>query len=399
MEREKRGTGRLTAAILFLITIYGFANTFQSVVMNQVVESYGLTGGQQGILSSMINVGCIVAMLTATLLQGRIRKTLLLLAAVILQALAFFALGIPWSLTGMIITGIVLGLGFGWADTCCNSAMVDVHPERSSFYLGLLHGGFGVGSLLCPLVVTAMLALMGWRQVSQWMGALMLFTALVFALLGLRRTDAGRQTVQEQKLNAGQIRAYLGNGRNLMLVLAGVMYAATQTGLTVWLVRYMTLRYQAESLGATALSIYWICATVSRFVAPRIRLKPILLFMFGALLSCVFQAGGVLVGNPVFMCVMVSGIGLVSGQCLPMLIGESTADYEGMTTLPTSVLLFTMCIARILMPLVMGVISDGVSVSGAMLAPAVTGLLAALAAFICFRMPMPKNEGGEAETA
>lgn len=393
MEQEKGRRGRLTAAILLLITVYGLANTFQSVVMNQVVDSYGLTGGQQGILSSMINVGSIAAMLTATLLQGRIRKMLLLLAATILQALAFFALGIPGSLMGMIITGIVLGLGFGWTDTCCNSAMVDVHPTRSSFFLGLLHGGFGVGSLLCPLVVMAMLGVMGWRQVSLWMGALVLLAGLVFSILGLRRTDSAKQDNREQKLSARQIRAYLGNGRNLMLVLAGVMYAATQTGLTVWLVRYMTLRYQAESLGATALSIYWVCATVSRFVAPQIRLKPIILFMLGALLSCVFQTGGVLVGSPVFMCVMVCCVGLVSGQCLPMLIGESTMGYEGMTTLPTSVLLFSMCIARILMPLMMGMISDGVSVSVAMLSPAVTGLLAAIAALIGLRLPMPKREG------
>jgi len=379
----------ITAAILLLITVYGFTNTFQSVVMNQVVDSYGLSGGQQGILSSVINIGSIVALLSATVLQGRMRKMNILFFATILQALAFGALGIPGKLGSMLIIGVVLGLGFGWTDTYCNSAMVDVHSERSPQFLGLLHGGFGVGSLLCPLVVSALLLISSWRHISLYMGILMVVAAVLFWLLGLN-ADRGTHSIQpDNKLSLSQVAGYLGSSRNILVISAGVFYAATQTGLTVWLVRYMTLQYDAERLGATALSIYWICATASRFIAPRIRLRPLVLFLLGVFLSSIFQTIGVLMGNPVLMCVMVGCIGMVTGQCIPMLIGESTRGYEGITALPTSVVLFMLCIARILTPLVMGVISDGVSVSTAMLLPAVTGLLAALFAFAGLRAPMP----------
>ena len=378
MDAAKRK--RLTAGILVLIAVYGLTNNFQSVAMNRVVDSFHLTGGSQGIMSSMINVGCMLAMLTAPLLQGRVRKAALLITAALLQTLAFLGLGVTSSYGSMILVSILLGLGFGWLDTSCNSAMVDAHPQNSSFFLGLLHGAFGVGSLISPLLVTALLAALVWQKVSLVMGACCLAGGLVYLFIAPFSFKSDISVKREQPLGAKDILAFLSRKKNLLLLVAGVLYAATQTALTVWLVRYMTLRFQAETLGATALSVYWICATISRFTAPRIRMRPLKLFFWGALLSCLFQAVGVLSGSGVLMCVMVGGVGLVSGQCIPMILGECTAGYEGMTSLPTSVMLFTMCLARILIPVIMGAVCDGVSITAAMLLPVITGLLAALSA-------------------
>lgn len=380
-----RGKTGLTVGVILMIVLYGFVNSFSSVVMNRVVDTYSLTGGAQGIMSSMISLGCIVAYFSVPALQGRVRKTTVLIIAAVLVALSFFALGTTSHYIGMIGICIVLGVGFGWTDTYCNSIMVDLHAYDSASRLGLLHGGFGVGSLLSPLVITALLAIITWQQISLLMGALTLLIGLVFVAILAVFFRGEQAAIQEKTLSATTLKLYLLKKRSVLILLAGFMYAATQAGLTVWLVRYMTLRYSAESLGSTALSIYWICATASRFLAPRIRLRPLKLFLIGVFVSCVFQIIGVLSGSALIMCVMVGIIGLVTGFCIPMLVSENAVGQVGSTSLSTSALLVTMCFARILIPIVMGFISEGVSVSVAMLTPALSGVLAGVFALFALR--------------
>lgn len=381
----RRSRAGLTAGIVLMITLYGFANAFSSVVMNRVVETYSLTGGAQGVMSSMINLGCIVAYFVVPALQGRIRKTTVLGIAGALIALSFFALGGTSSYLGMIAVCILLGVGFGWTDTYCNSAMVDLHENDSASRLGLLHGGFGVGSLLSPLAITALLAVITWQQISLLMGGLTLAVGLVFVAIVVVFSRGGQPVTTERRLSGVTLKAYLLRRRSILILLAGFLYAATQAGLTVWLVRYMTLRYQAEALGSTALSIYWVCATVSRFFAPRIPLRPIKLFLIGILISCAFQIVGVLSGSAAIMCVMVGLIGLVTGMCIPMLVAENAVGQAGNTSLATSALLVTMCFSRILIPVVMGALSDEISVSAAMLTPALTGALAGVFGWMTLR--------------
>jgi MFS family permease len=341
----------------------------------------------------MISLGCIAAYLIVPALQGRIRKTTVLVASAVLVALSFFTLGAPLSYIGMIGACIVLGIGFGWMDTYCNSTMVDLHARDSASQLGLLHGGFGVGSLISPLVITGLLAVVTWQQISLLMGGLTLLIGLVFIVI-LAIFFRGEQTAtRENILSAATLKAYLLKKRSIFILLAGFMYAATQAGLTVWLVRYMTLRYDAEALGSTALSIYWICATASRFLAPRIRLRPLKLFLIGVLTSCAFQLVGVLSGNAFIMCVMVGAIGLVTGFCIPMLVSENAIGQAGNTSLTTSALFVTMCLARILIPIFMGLVSDGISVSIAMLTPALSGALAGAFAVFALRTDTASPSG------
>lgn len=382
---DRRAKSALTAGILLMITLYGFANSFSSVVMNRVVDTFSLTGGAQGMMASMISLGCIAAYLIAPALQGRVNKTTMLTVSAALMALSFLLLGVTKHYAGMIAVCILLGVGFGWTDTFCNSTMVDLHAGKSASRLGILHGGFGVGSLLSPIVITALLAFVTWQQISLLMSGLVVLGGLVFVGLAAAFFRGRGSPTEEYRLSGAAIRAYLFRSRSVLLLLAGFLYAATQTGLAAWLVRYMTLRYNTEALGSTALSIYWICATISRFAAPRIPMRPLKLFLCGVLVSVVFQTVGVLSGSAVVMCVMSGLVGLVTGLCIPMLVSENAVGQEGNTSLATSILLVTMCFARMLTPIVMGSLSSTISVSVSMLLPAVTAALAGLFAFLALR--------------
>ncbi len=380
-----RSARLLTAGLVMLIAVYGLLNNYQSVVLNSVVEAFRLTGGAQGIMTSMINVGSIAAFLTAPMLQGRLKKTTVLLIASALLAGSFALLGAGRALAGLIAASLLTGVGFGWIDANCNAVMVDLHRDKSAKFLGLLHGGYGVGGLSAPLLISALLAVVSWRTVSFLMGALILCAGVAFLLLLTGAKRGVPAPTVEPRLTLGSVKTFLFRRKNALMLLATMLYSVTESGLLIWVVRYLTLQYDAEALGSVALSLYWVFATLSRFLAPRLPLRPLKLFLLGLVLAGAFLAVGVLSGSAVVMCVMCGVIGLVSGHCVPMILSEASADDPENSSLIASSFLVSMCATRSVSSLLMGALASWAGLRIMMLAPAVCAWLAALVVLITLR--------------
>ena len=75
----------VTAAILVTAFLYAFVNSISSVLLNEVVAAFSLTGAAQGLLSSMLSVGYMLALLVNPLFQGRTEKLFMLLLSGLLQ--------------------------------------------------------------------------------------------------------------------------------------------------------------------------------------------------------------------------------------------------------------------------------------------------------------------------
>ena len=385
----------VTAAILVTSFIYAFVNSISSVLLNQVVEAFSLTGASQGLLSSMLSVGYMLALLVNPLFQGRTEKLFMLLLSGLLQAAMLVLSGTSASFA-LFLTGIVLlGVGCGWLDGYINSCMIDFHPHDSPKYLSLLHGLFGVGSLLAPLLMQALLLGISWRGVFL-LTAVLIAAAMVCVALarrGARHLDS-RQQPQEVRLSWREFGAYLRRRRNLLLLACGAMCSLVQTGLTCWIARYMFVVHGSDALGATCLTIYWVAATVNRFLAPRLRVRPLTLILGGGLLSAVFLTTGILSGSAAVMCLCFGLLGLVTGHFMPMMVAECARGYQGSTTLTTSMYMFVTGIARVVVPILMADLSQAVSIQAGMSVPVFAGLLGALFAVLALRSAPPESENG-----
>ena len=377
-----RSVTYLTAGVLLVIATYGLLSNYQSAVLNSVVESFHLTGGAQGIMSALINLGAVAAFLVAPMLQGRVKKTSVILTGAMILVFSFFLLGMVRAFAGFVVASVLVGVGFGWVDANCNAVMVDLHHDDSAKYLGLLHGGFGVGGLTAPLLIGALLTVVSWHTVSLLMSGLIALAALVFFLLLSSAKKGIPAAAKEQPLTRAGIRAFLFQKKNVMLLIATMLYAASQAGFLVWIVRYMTLQYHAESLGSIALSLYWVFGTLSRFFAPRLKIHPLMLFLLGVALTFVFQTIGVLSGSAVVMCVMGALIGLVSGHCVPMILSVASAVNPGQSSLVASSFLISIYATNIVSPLFMGALASWTSLNVMMLAPSVSAVLAAAVALL-----------------
>lgn len=379
---------RVTAAILLAAFLYAFVNAISSVLLNEVVDAFSLTGTAQGLLSSMLSAGYMLALLVNPLLQGRTDKLTMLFISGILQAVMLVVAGAAPSFALFLAAIVLLGAGSGWMDGYINSCMIDCHPHDSPRYLGLLHGLFGVGSLLTPMVMQALLGWSSWRGVFFTIAGLM---AAAMVLVALARRGSGgsgglRQT-QETRLSWREFGGYLRKKRNLLLLACGAMCAMVQTGVTCWVARYMLLAHHNGTLGAACLTIYWVAATVNRFLAPRLRARPLLLILGGGALSAIFLTLGILSGSAAVMCACFGLLGLSTGHFSPMMVAECARGYQGSTTLTTSAYMFVTGVSRVIIPLLMAALTDAVSVEIGMAAPALAGVLAVLFAAGALRLP------------
>lgn len=369
----------LTFSLLLIVCGYSMSFNILSNTMDPLVQEFSLTGAAQGLMSSMINFGSMLPLLIIPLLQGRIHKIWLILCASILQVAMLLLTGASGSFGLLLVSCVLLGAGNNTTDSCVNSYMVDLHPENSAGVLGLLHGFYGIGGLLTPILVSAILSASGWRPAYYVAAAIFSVIVLFFAAVGIRslKGAAHTQTAPETPMSAAMFKSYIRSRRNLLFLAAAAFYAASQLGLLNWVVRYTSVQFNDARTGSLCLTAYWVCTTVCRLVTPHLPFKPGRMLVIGMLGAAVFNVIGVISGSAIGMLIASALIGIISGQYVPVMISEATRGNEDRTSLITSGIFLLMGLARMVMPLGMGAVSTA-SLSIAMLLPAGAALLCAL---------------------
>lgn len=390
--RNARTARYVTGGIFFSFLVFSLINTYTSVLVNEIIDEFSLSGTAEGLFGSLLSAGIMVALFITPLLQGRVKKMTVLTLAVAVQALMMVLTGFSSSFTVFGLFMVCLGIGYGWYDTYASSCIVDIHDKNSGKYLGMLHGMFGIGSLLAPIPMQALLGAVGWRGINYTIAALSLVSVAVLLLSSRALPARAGEQMKEEPLTLAAIAAYLRRGRNVVLLLCGGASMMIQIGIQSWAVRYMLLAHGNEALGGVFLTVYWLAMTLSRFLTPYLRVRRMVLVALGGALTAAFLALGIGSGSAVVMCVCAGLVGLCSGHFQPMVISESACGYRGSTTLTTSVMMFVMGATRMAMPLIVAGVSAATNVTVGMSMPIYAALLTCLFAVVVLRLPAPTGE-------
>jgi len=378
--KDSRSALKLLTGIIFVLVCgYSMCSNIIGVTMNPLIDEFSLTGASQGLMTSMINLGSTVPLLIIPLLQGRVHKSWLILFGGVLQVLMLLLTGVATGVPVLLVACALLGAGNNFTDGCVNSYIVDLHPEKRTLYLNLLHGFYGVGGLITPLMITWIISASGWRVSYYVAAAIFAVICALFAWASLKTRGkiSGTAAASEAPITASMFKSYFSTRRNLMLLAGIVFYAASQLGIVNWIVRYMSVRFDNAELGSVCMSTYWICVAICRLFSSRLPFAPHKMLVTGAAGAGIFHAIGVLSGNAIVMLVCTGLLGLVSGLCIPVMVSEAALGNEDKTALSTSSLFLMMGVSRMVMPLVMGAVA-ATNISTAMLLPAAAALLCAL---------------------
>lgn len=246
--------------------LIGTAAVLMPSVMPLLTAEYtagGLSLAGVGFVFPAMALGGILGNLLSGIgsdVKGRTRSVWLA-AFALAGALTLAALAGPWLL--FLAALIAVGTAQGGLSTGINALIADVNRQARARALNNLHGIYGIGAALSPLIFGAYLA-----QGLPWRGA-MAGVALVWLLYGLgawrfdRRRAADPAAAESKRPDLGMLRA----APFLALFTVAFIYNGVAYSLLGWVALFMQ-----ETAGFTLfasismVSVFYIGLTVGRFL-------------------------------------------------------------------------------------------------------------------------------------
>lgn len=241
--------------LVFGFVLLGMPAGAVGVLWPSAADDLGRSLAELGFVTLAYGGGYTVATLLSGGLTRRVSTGPMLVGAALLAAGSLVVLTTTWSWLPFLAATLALGGAGGLLDAGTNS-YVAIH--RGVRAMGILHAGYGVGSTLGPLLVTAVLAIgWSWRVAFGILAVADVLLAVVL-LVSLREFEPVK--VASARHGAP------GKARLVTLsVVTFFLYAGVSAGTGVWAFSLLTEgRGFSESKAGLAVAAYWAGLTVSR---------------------------------------------------------------------------------------------------------------------------------------
>lgn len=216
----------------------------------------------------------------------------ILVVSVFLTAVGSFGYALAPNWWTFLLFVIPTGLGAGSVDSSLNNY---VALNYSSRHMSWLHGFWGIGSTIGPLIMTfAFVKNLTWRGGYAIVGVILLLMAILFMFKQFG--SANVQESKEEKLSS-QKPINMVTLNTFLSATFFFFYTATEGGVGLWIYSVMTEQRGFDPvLAGTLVAIYWGSLTFGRFMVGFITkkfsdnaiiLSSILISLFSMLLLCI----------------------------------------------------------------------------------------------------------------
>ena len=351
--------------VLLLVAFAGFItlgvpNAVLGVAWERMHVDLGVSLGSLGLLLIAGTIGFSGASLISerVALHLGLGRTLLISNGIMLLALLGYSLAPAWWF--VLLMGLLSGLSGGLTDSSLN---IYVATNASARVTNWMHGFFGVGATLGPLIMTGVFAAdRGWRLGYGIVAVLQVVIVVCFVL-----THNLWQTVQLQPSESETADDPPADFWRHPAVWIGValffLYTGNEIAAGQWSFTLLRGRGLAETTAGTWVSVYWASLTVGRFlfglIGEWIGVRRLLRGVIATVL-----VGSLLLWsnlNPVVSAIGLVLMGLGNAPIFPLLI-STTPDRVG-RRLAARTVGFEVAAAGIggaILPGLTGVLADGV---------------------------------------
>lgn len=395
-----RGAKLLLLALCFL-TFVLYAMYFNSFGPNAqaAMRFFAIDEAKNGLILTVQSVGCLMLTVLLGLFGERLHKIRGIAFGLGLMGLAGLCIGLLPAMKShnayalMMLFSVFAGVGFISIDLLMNSVIADVFPERKDALLPVVHAFYGVGSMLSPIFVTALVSperpesfALPYRII----GAAAI-PACLLLLLASRRVSpetpyADMEAIRSRaRQNPAEI---FREGRAWLYLLSCFLYLIFQTGVTTWLPTYcqQTRAYSFTQAGLTV-TAYFLGVLTVRLLSPLIyqKLSVERFHVLSLLLSAgVFLAFLFLPLPPVAGSVVIFLLGLLQGAAVPGIVVLCCSAFPTRTASASSLVVFGVSLAGMAGPALMGHMMERTGYLSAM--------LMALAALLLSVALLPKEK-------
>jgi len=291
--------------------VLGVAWTTMRLDLNQPLAALGL-------LTLMGTMASGLSTLASSHLLQRLGTAVVVMASGFLTGLALLGYSVAPSLAWLLVLTIPLGLGAGAVDTGLNHF---VAAHYSSRHMNWLHGCWGVGATLGPLIMgSALLQPHGWSSGYRTIALLQLTLAvLLLASLSLWTRENAKPQAQTNSEAQQALIKPVSTLATWLAPLAFLLYVSAEMGTGLWAASILVgERGVAAATAGLWVSLYYAAITAGRFgiglVANRLGNRR--LIRLGLLIATVGAVAFALPGLPASLAL--GGLMLMGLGCAPI---------------------------------------------------------------------------------
>ncbi len=266
MDRTRSYLPVVSIAFFSFIIIGALAGTVGVVVPDQISD-YHITKSIIGLLSVAASVGYFISATSAGALAERLGPARYVAIGAAIMALSCLLIGLHLPFLGLVLVTAISNIGAAGIDAGFN-ALVAALP-RSTQRLNALHGFFGAGALLGPLVASLLLIQQHWPWQDLYFvwGAFSLL--LIVGCLFLTRSGVALQperTVEHTRDGASMATTLRLNAVRLGTAFL-FLYVGIEISVGIWNYSFsLEARHIDPLLAGWIASGYWFGLTAGRFL-------------------------------------------------------------------------------------------------------------------------------------
>ena len=298
----------------------------------QLIRRFEAPPSAVGMVVSAHFLGGLVGVLSAQGLHARAGNRVLLRAGYALLIGGSICFAWTPTLALAITASAAAGLGFGVLDYAFSQLFAVAFASEAPKMLNLLHGFFGIGAIVAPLVI----ALFGPEHYPAYFTAFALLALTAAAGIAGVAAFPTQRPVALEGFRAGAASAPAPTARPRVAFIAGfaamvsifIFHVAVGSGIGSWEAAYLTLAGVSPEHAAAATSLFWLSMTASRFaLAPVIKhSRPGTVVT----LSCALMAlGSLAAAVPGFAVAGLAMVGIAIGPIFPTALAWAAEVFGG----------------------------------------------------------------------
>lgn len=350
---------RLSAAYFFVFIILGLTSGIVGPTLPTLAAHTHATLGQISIIFTAQSIGYLLGSAGSGHWLDRWPAHPLLLGMLIVLAGALIAAPFANLLVVLALVFFIMGIAQSTVDVGGNALLVWVHGHGVGPYMNALHFFFGVGALLSPILVVALIDLadgMAWAYIS-------LSILVLPALLLLRRLPSPSSPASPQASGRTSPQNHLA----LLISIMFFLFVGAELSFAGWIYTYAIELHLANAVTAGYLtSLFWGALTLGRLLSIPLanRISPqrlLLLDISGQIIILLLMLSAGPRGGIVW--VVSFGFGFTMASIFPTLmsLAERNMPISGRTT---SWFLVSASLGVMTMPWVIGQLFEQVGPQG-----------------------------------
>lgn len=352
------------------------------LVLRNVSNEFSMTPLGSGLLVAMQSAGFVLAPLLFGNLSDRVgkKRTLFgfMLTFILGCALAAVASGMWTFIAGVFL----IGVGYCMCECIGTAALADAFPKKSAKYINLSQSLLSFGAVISPILIQWCIEAFSWNWRSVFficgIGYAMLLLPFCFTRFG----KSTSKVCMERNI---PMYAFFKSAIFSLLFFSILLYVGLECGIGYFTESLFALKLSSNRLGAYAISTYWLCMAISRFVcsfSPIPSLKT-LLICFGS--SFLFFFILAVSGLPYLSLVLCGLIGFAFGPVWSLLVDLAAKEFPQHTGSAIGLMSAGCGLGGMVFPSLMGFLSGRLDIRFAFAMLSATALVAGLLAYIIYR--------------